>query len=196
MRDREQPARVLDGIDWDAHIERVDDARPLYLMRAGRLDDSYGERVDGFDWDALFRACPALFRGFASHARAHRHRRTQHGLPHSSSDTGVPHAPGHNIGERQPAPLVVRVLSPVVHAAIVLTPTVYVVGTAWGAMEQPEWFSNWALPEVDALSFGQKAALRTFACVINYGALYLWKKASRELRRTVRVSPALPTFHF
>jgi hypothetical protein len=60
-------ARILDGLDWDAHIERVDDTRPLYLMRAGRFDDSYGERADGFDWDALFRACPALFRGFAAH---------------------------------------------------------------------------------------------------------------------------------
>jgi hypothetical protein len=59
-------ARMLDAIDWDAHIVRVDDTRPLYLMRAGRFDDTYGERADGFDWDALFRACPALFRGFAA----------------------------------------------------------------------------------------------------------------------------------
>jgi hypothetical protein len=64
-------ARVLDGFDWDAHIERVDDTRPLYLMRAGCLDGSYGERVDSFDWDALFRACPALFRGFAAHLTSH-----------------------------------------------------------------------------------------------------------------------------
>lgn len=60
-------ARVLDGLDWDAHIERVDDSRPLYLMRAGRIDDSYGERADRLDWDALFCACPALFRSFAAH---------------------------------------------------------------------------------------------------------------------------------
>ena len=57
---------VLGTLDWDAYIERVDDSRPLYLMRAGRFDDSYGERADGFDWDALFRACPALFRSFAA----------------------------------------------------------------------------------------------------------------------------------
>jgi hypothetical protein len=59
--------RVLGGIDWDSHLERVDDSRPLYLMRAGRFDDSYGERVDRLDWDALFCACPALFRSFAAH---------------------------------------------------------------------------------------------------------------------------------
>ncbi|WP_296945172.1 hypothetical protein [uncultured Massilia sp.] len=60
-------ARVLGSLDWDDHIERIDDSRPLYLMRAGRFDDSYGERVDRFDWDALFCACPALFRAFAAH---------------------------------------------------------------------------------------------------------------------------------
>jgi hypothetical protein len=53
-------------LDWDDYIERVDDSRPLYLMRAGRFDDSYGERVDRLDWDALFCACPALFRSFAA----------------------------------------------------------------------------------------------------------------------------------
>jgi hypothetical protein len=57
---------VLDSIDWDTYIERVDDGRPLYLMRAGRFDDSYGERADRLDWDALFCACPALFRSFAA----------------------------------------------------------------------------------------------------------------------------------
>jgi hypothetical protein len=60
-------ARVLDTLAWDDYIVRVDDSRPLYLMRAGRFDDSYGERVDRLDWDALFCACPALFRTFAAH---------------------------------------------------------------------------------------------------------------------------------
>jgi len=58
--------RVLDTLDWDDYIVRVDDSRPLYLMRAGRFDDSYGERADRLDWDALFCACPALFRTFAA----------------------------------------------------------------------------------------------------------------------------------
>jgi tetratricopeptide (TPR) repeat protein len=65
---------VLDAIDWEAYVERVDQSRPLYLMRAGRFDDSYGERTDRMDWDALFGACPALFRCFAEHmARRFRH---------------------------------------------------------------------------------------------------------------------------
>jgi tetratricopeptide (TPR) repeat protein len=66
--------QVLDAIDWEPFVERVDDSRPLYLMRAGVFDDSYGERADGMDWDALFAACPALFRCFGEHlARRFRH---------------------------------------------------------------------------------------------------------------------------
>jgi hypothetical protein len=64
---RELAEKVLESVDWDSYVERVDDTRPLYLMRAGRFDDSYGERVDRLDWDALFCACPALFRSFAAH---------------------------------------------------------------------------------------------------------------------------------
>jgi hypothetical protein len=64
--------RVLGALDWDDYVERVDDSRPLYLMRAGRFDDSYGERVDRLDWDALFCACPALFRSFRRPADAAR----------------------------------------------------------------------------------------------------------------------------
>jgi tetratricopeptide (TPR) repeat protein len=73
--DDEELARlVLDAIDWEAYVERVDESRPLYLMRAGRFDDSYGERADSMDWDGLFEACPALFRCFANHlARQFRH---------------------------------------------------------------------------------------------------------------------------
>jgi tetratricopeptide (TPR) repeat protein len=54
--------QVLDAIDWELYVERVDESRPLYLMRAGLFDDTYGERADGMDWDGLFKACPALFR--------------------------------------------------------------------------------------------------------------------------------------
>jgi tetratricopeptide (TPR) repeat protein len=66
--------QVLDAVDWEPFVERVDDSRPLYLMRAGVFNDSYGERADGMDWDALFAACPALFRCFGEHlARRFRH---------------------------------------------------------------------------------------------------------------------------
>ncbi|MBZ2208387.1 tetratricopeptide repeat protein [Massilia soli] len=63
--DDEAMARhVLESIDWELYVERVDESRPLYLMRAGRFDDSYGERAHAMDWDSLFAACPALFRSF------------------------------------------------------------------------------------------------------------------------------------
>ena len=66
--------QVLESIDWELYVERVDQSRPLYLMRAGRFDDTYGERADRMDWDALFAACPALFRCFGEHmARQFRH---------------------------------------------------------------------------------------------------------------------------
>lgn len=65
--------QVLEAVDWERYAERVDDSRSLYLMRAGRLDDTYGERAGQMDWDGLFNACPALFRCFGEHL-AHRFR--------------------------------------------------------------------------------------------------------------------------
>lgn len=56
--------QVLEAVDWEPFVERVDLSRPLYLMRAGNFDDTYGERADQFDWDGLFQLCPALFRCF------------------------------------------------------------------------------------------------------------------------------------
>ena len=70
--DHDERARlVLEAIDWEAYVERVDQSRTLYLMRAGCFDDSYGERADRMDWDGLFAACPALFRRFAAHLARH-----------------------------------------------------------------------------------------------------------------------------
>lgn len=54
--------RVLARVDWRAYIAQIDAHRPLYLMRAGSIDDTYGERAARLDWHALFQACPALFR--------------------------------------------------------------------------------------------------------------------------------------
>ena len=66
--------KVLEAVDWEPYVERVDQSRPLYLMRAGCFDDSYGERADRMDWDGLFAACPAFFRCFGEHmARRFRH---------------------------------------------------------------------------------------------------------------------------
>lgn len=65
--DEERARLALEAIDWESYVERVDESRPLYLMRAGRFDDTYGERADRMDWDGLFADCPALFRSFATH---------------------------------------------------------------------------------------------------------------------------------
>ncbi len=59
--------QVFEAVDWEPFIERVDDHRPLYLMRAGCCDDSFGERAAAADWEGLFAASPSLFRCFAEH---------------------------------------------------------------------------------------------------------------------------------
>lgn len=63
--DAELAERVLDAVDWRRYVVRVDQSSPLYLMRAGRFDASYAERLSGMRWERLFHACPALFRCFA-----------------------------------------------------------------------------------------------------------------------------------
>jgi hypothetical protein len=62
---------VLDAVDWRSHVQRADGRHPLFLMRAGRFDDSYAERAGQLDWDALFDACPALLRRFAARMARH-----------------------------------------------------------------------------------------------------------------------------
>jgi tetratricopeptide (TPR) repeat protein len=63
--------RVLDAIDWQQYVVRVDQGSPLYLMRAGRFDASYSERLAQMRWDQLFDTCPALFRCFADTLAQH-----------------------------------------------------------------------------------------------------------------------------
>ncbi len=72
--DAELAQAVLDAVGWEQYVTRADSSRPLYLMRAGRQDAGYAERVARLDWEALFDACPALFRVFAANtARRFRH---------------------------------------------------------------------------------------------------------------------------
>ncbi|MYN07552.1 tetratricopeptide repeat protein [Pseudoduganella aquatica] len=72
--DAEQARAVLDTVGWQRYVVRADQGRPLYLMRAGRFDAGYAERVAALDWEALFHQCPALFRCFAEMlARQFRH---------------------------------------------------------------------------------------------------------------------------
>jgi hypothetical protein len=71
-RDDEELAReVLDAVGWEQYVCRVDQSSSLYLMRAGRFDASYGERLSTMHWDALFDRCPALFRCFADNLARH-----------------------------------------------------------------------------------------------------------------------------
>ncbi|MGV7209993.1 KGGVGR-motif variant AAA ATPase [Oxalobacteraceae bacterium A2-2] len=56
---------VLDAVGWEQYVCRADLASPVYLMRAGRLDHGYGERLAQLRWDQLFNQCPALFRCLA-----------------------------------------------------------------------------------------------------------------------------------
>ena len=62
---------VLAAVDWEQYVTRVDQGSQLYLMRAGRLDDSYPERLAALQWDELFYRCPALFRCFADRLSRH-----------------------------------------------------------------------------------------------------------------------------
>lgn len=66
--------QVLEAVDWQRFVQRVDQSRSLYLIRAGCFDADYGRRASQMDWEALFCACPALFRSFAQlAARYFRH---------------------------------------------------------------------------------------------------------------------------
>jgi tetratricopeptide (TPR) repeat protein len=70
--DEEELAReVLAAVGWEHYVSRVDQSSQLYLMRAGRFDDSYGDRLAAMHWDDLFDSCPALFRCFADNLARH-----------------------------------------------------------------------------------------------------------------------------
>jgi hypothetical protein len=62
---------VLDAVRWEQYLVRASDDRPLWLLRAGRCDGSHAERAAMLDWQALFDACPALFRTFAARLARH-----------------------------------------------------------------------------------------------------------------------------
>jgi tetratricopeptide (TPR) repeat protein/cellulose biosynthesis protein BcsQ len=62
---------VLTAVGWEQYVSRVDEASQLYLMRAGRLDDTFPERLAAMEWETLFHRCPALFRCFAERLSRH-----------------------------------------------------------------------------------------------------------------------------
>jgi cellulose biosynthesis protein BcsQ len=57
---------VLADLDWEQYLVRPQPGLPLFLIRAGRQDASFAERVARLDWQLLFDACPALFSTFAA----------------------------------------------------------------------------------------------------------------------------------
>jgi tetratricopeptide (TPR) repeat protein len=71
LDDEELAREVLATVGWEQYVGRVDQSSQLYLMRAGRFDDSYGERLAAMHWDALFDSCPALFRCFGDNLARH-----------------------------------------------------------------------------------------------------------------------------
>ena len=71
LDDEELAQQVLATVGWEQYVSRVDQSSQLYLMRAGRFDDSYGERLAAMHWDDLFNMCPALFRCFADNLARH-----------------------------------------------------------------------------------------------------------------------------
>ena len=62
---------VLAAVGWEQYVSRVDEASQLYLMRAGRMDDTFHERLAAMEWETLFHRCPALFRCFADRLARH-----------------------------------------------------------------------------------------------------------------------------
>jgi hypothetical protein len=67
----EHAGQVLEALDWQAFVQRVDHGRPLFFMSAGVQDDGFGERAAAFDWQALFYACPALFQTMMAQLKRH-----------------------------------------------------------------------------------------------------------------------------
>jgi tetratricopeptide (TPR) repeat protein len=71
LDDDELAREVLAAVGWQQYVGRVDQSSQLYLMRAGRFDDTYGERLAAMRWDQLFDSCPALFRCFGDNLARH-----------------------------------------------------------------------------------------------------------------------------
>ncbi|NYE59035.1 tetratricopeptide (TPR) repeat protein [Duganella sp. 1224] len=62
---------VLAAVGWEQYVTRVDQSSQLYLMRAGRFDSSYPDRLAAMQWEELFHSCPALYRCFADRLARH-----------------------------------------------------------------------------------------------------------------------------
>lgn len=144
---------------------------------------SHTQGVEGLMWLTTFVGVVRAARRIRKARGAH-HCSHQHHADAASAETGVP-APPHTHASRR-APLALRIFSPLAHAAIILTPAVYLVSTAYERMEQPEWFADWALPDHE-LTQGRFALLRVAAALANIGLLSLSKRARKALGASARI---------
>lgn len=118
--DDDLAGRVIDAAGLLASIVRADGRRPLYLMRAGRFDDGYVARAGRLDPEALFAACPALFRCLAARLAT----RFAHVLVASRAGRSAAVSvcstllPGRLVGLFTPAPGSIEELDGVVRRAI------------------------------------------------------------------------------
>lgn len=62
----EVPDEFFDGLNLDEYILETE-IPSLYLMTAGKFDDTYSTRVNSFDWVNLFETCPSLLLRFAEY---------------------------------------------------------------------------------------------------------------------------------
>ncbi|KAI0086545.1 hypothetical protein BDY19DRAFT_960482 [Irpex rosettiformis] len=154
---------------------------------------SHQTGVEGIVW---WTTVAGVVRTVRRHANGQfHHPHTRRALPTEAGKTGIPEPPNaeKNIGHKPPVPLLVKILSPVAHGFIILAPLAYIIGTGIDRLNQPEWFSNWALPDgEDYFGFGGFAAVRTISSVVNLAVYSLWKRAANEARR-VALNPD-PTF--
>ncbi|KAF7797469.1 hypothetical protein EIP86_008666 [Pleurotus ostreatoroseus] len=157
------------GLDIDVHA----------ILR--RSPVSHNQGVEGLMWLTTLAGVVRAARRLHS-ARGHcRH--------HAGADTETGIAAPRAHHGAHPAPLALRVLSPLAHAATVLTPAVYLVSTALERMEQPEWFADCALPDHE-LTQGRFALLRVAAALANLGLLSFAKRirAARDASARILLS--------
>jgi hypothetical protein len=151
---------------------------------------SHATGVEGIVWWTTVAGVVRTVRRHTGKGAHHPH--TRRVLPTDEAMTGIPQPVDAklsvNIGQKPPTPLLVKILSPLAHGFIIVTPLVYIIGTGIEKLNQPEWFTNWALPDgEDYVGFGGLAAVRTIASIANYSVFSLWKRASKELRRAVSI---------
>jgi MinD-like ATPase involved in chromosome partitioning or flagellar assembly len=63
-QDEDFAAAVLNRVNFESYILDTD-IPGLSLLKAGRFDNHYASRVNTFDWEALYKRCPSLFRCLA-----------------------------------------------------------------------------------------------------------------------------------